>query len=209
MRRERPSARDYVPNTSSLAKVCEASKKCHGCSLYKHATQTVFGEGPIDARIIFVGEQPGDVEDRNGHPFTGPSGKLLDRALEAAGLDRAEAYFTNAVKHFGFQERGKARLHKKPRVIEVNACFPWLEKELEAISPEVIVCLGSTAVRAVLGPGIKVMQNRGKFLPSAWAPHVMVTVHPSSILRSPDPDSRDANMRLFIDDMKRAARTLH
>jgi uracil-DNA glycosylase family protein len=201
-KKEQRTAEPYVPSNANLEKLRAASKLCHGCDLYKHATQTVFGEGPKTARIVLIGEQPGDSEDRSGHPFTGPAGRLLDKAFEAAGIDREQVYLTNAVKHFGFQERGKSRLHKTPRVIEVNACFPWLEKELEELKPDVIVCLGATATRAVLGPGVKVLENRGKFLESPWAPHVMVTVHPSSILRAPDHEAREFAMKAFVKDLK-------
>lgn len=205
-KKEGPSAKPFVPENVNLDKLRAASKHCRGCELYKHATQTVFGEGPKDARIVLIGEQPGNSEDLTGHPFTGPAGRLLDKAFEAAGIDRETVYLTNAVKHFGFQERGKGRLHKTPRVIEVNACFPWLEKELEELRPDVIVCLGATATRAVLGPGIKVLENRGKFLESPFAPHVMVTVHPSSILRSRDHESRELALQAFIKDLANVVR---
>lgn len=201
-RKKELMAEPYVPSNANLEQLRAASKLCQGCDLYKHATQTVFGESPKDARIVLIGEQPGDSEDRSGHPFSGPAGRLLDKAFEAAGIDREQVYLTNAVKHFGFQERGKSRLHKTPRIIEVNACFPWLEKELEELKPDVIVCLGATATRAVLGPGVKVMEHRGKFLESQWAPHVMVTVHPSSILRAPDHEMREQAMKAFIKDLK-------
>lgn len=202
-RKKQPSAKPFVPKSGSINKLRAASKLCRGCELYKHATQTVFGEGPKTARIVLIGEQPGNTEDRTGHPFTGPAGRLLDKAFEAAGIDRDAVYVTNAVKHFGFQERGKSRLHKTPRVIEVNACFPWLEKELEEIKPDVIVCMGATAARAVLGPGVKVLENRGRFLNSPLAPHVMVTVHPSSILRARDHESRELALQAFIKDLKK------
>jgi len=202
---QKHNAEPYVPEHAGLAKLAEAAQKCHGCPLYKHATQVVFGEGSSHAKIMLVGEQPGDVEDKTGHPFTGPAGKILDKAMAAAGLAREICYFTNAVKHFKFEERGKRRLHKKPRVIEVHACYPWLEAEIELVKPEVIVCLGATATRAILGPTVKVMQDHGQDLPSPLAPHVVATIHPSSVLRMTDHETRVRQMKLLVTDLEKAA----
>jgi DNA polymerase len=172
------------------------------------ATQTVFGEGPATARLVLVGEQPGDAEDRKGRPFVGPAGRVLDRALAEAGLDRESVYVTNAVKHFSFEERGKLRIHKKPRASEVSACRPWLEAELEAIRPGVLVLLGATAAQAVFGPSFRVSQKRGQLLASALAPVVIATVHPSSILRAPDDTAREQAFRALVADLSLAAAQL-
>src|SRR5262252_924029 len=185
----------------------EEAAGCRNCDLWKTATQTVFGEGGPNPRVMFVGEQPGDQEDIQGHPFVGPAGKLLDRALADAGIDRADVYVTNAVKHFKFEERGKRRIHKKPSLTEVRACSPWLEAELRAIGPEVIVCLGVTAAQAVLGPRHRLAENRGKFFSHSWAPQVTATVHPSAILRAPDEKQRHAQYRAFVADLEQV-RTL-
>ena len=194
--------------TKGLTPVRAAAKKCRACDLYKHATQTVFGEGPARARIMMVGEQPGDVEDLAGHPFVGPAGKLLDRALAEAGIDREAVYLTNAVKHFKFEPRGKRRIHKKPNAAEIGACRPWLDTEIALVKPRVLVCLGATAAQALLGRGFKVTSQRGTFVPSPLAPRVTATVHPSSILRAPDETSRRSEMRLFVRDLKRVAAAL-
>ncbi len=209
------SAADFLREDQSLPSLSEAAKNCQGCDLYKYATQTVFGEGSSDAKIVLVGEQPGNVEDKTGRVFSGPAGKMLDKALELAGIDRDEVYLTNAVKHFKFEDRGKARLHKKPRTIEVNACLPWLEKELEEIVPEAIVCLGATAARAVFGREMKVMSERGKLIPTEDIPaiaekasYVMITIHPSSILRQRDHESRENQLSLLVKDLKLVANSL-
>ncbi len=186
----------------------EAAKGCHACDLYKHATQTVFGEGPARAQIMMVGEQPGDAEDTAGHPFVGPAGQLLDRALAEAGIDRGLVYVTNVVKHFKFEPRGKRRIHKRPNSAEIGACRPWLDTEIALVQPRVLVCLGATAARALLGPAFKVSRERGSFVPSPLAPRVTATVHPSSILRAPDDESRRAEMKLFVRDLKRIAAEL-
>jgi uracil-DNA glycosylase len=205
---ETDSAEPFVPARATLAKLRTASKKCRGCRLWKFGTQTVFGEGPRDASIVIVGEQPGDQEDRSGHPFIGPSGKLLDAALEAAGVDRSRAYVTNAVKHFKWEERPgtKRRIHKKPSDAEVVACHPWLEAELEVLAPRVVVCLGATAAQSLLGKQFRVSTQRGKVMkPWGATPVVIATVHPSSVLRAPAPD-RAAAERDFFRDVKKVAR---
>src|SRR5574340_902337 len=176
------SAAPFVPDTPTLPKAREASKSCRGCDLYKRATQTVFGEGTRGARIVFVGEQPGDQEDLSGKPFVGPAGRLLDRALEEAGIDRADAYVTNVVKHFKWEPRGKRRIHKKPSAAEVAACRPWLDVELALVKPAIVVCLGASAAQAILGKDFKVSRRRGEFVEGLMEPVVTATVHPSSIL---------------------------
>ncbi|MGZ4129364.1 MAG: UdgX family uracil-DNA binding protein [Actinomycetota bacterium] len=202
------SAADFLPQERTLPALIEASKHCRGCDLYANATQTVFGEGPAGADIMLIGEQPGDREDRQGHPFVGPAGQLLDRALEAAGIDRTKVYVTNAVKHFKFEPRGKRRIHKKPNAEEIRACKPWLEAELETVKPKVVVCLGATAAQAVIGRTFKVTQHRGDFVDTPLAPLVTATVHPSSILRSPDDATRTAETEAFIRDLRTVARAL-
>jgi DNA polymerase len=179
-----------------------AAQACQGCDLYRHATQAVLGEGPSSARVAMVGEQPGDKEDLAGRPFVGPAGGLLDRALDDAGINRADVYVTNSVKHFKFEERGKRRIHKKPSGTEIAACHPWLEAELACIHPEVVVCLGATAARAVIGKQHRLLQDRGKFFENPLAGTVTATVHPSAILRAPDPDRRRADYESFVTDLK-------
>ncbi|HTW66567.1 MAG TPA: UdgX family uracil-DNA binding protein [Bryobacteraceae bacterium] len=200
------SAADFVPEHATARTLREAVQACRGCDLYAHATQAVFGEGPISARIVFIGEQPGDEEDRRGHPFVGPSGKLLDRALADAGIDRSLAYVTNAVKHFKFEERGKRRLHKKPSGLEIAACRPWLEAEMHLIQPQILVCLGATAAQSIFGSAYRVTKERGRFVQNAWAPHVMSTVHPSAILRMPDEEQRHGEYERFVGDLKKVQR---
>lgn len=194
--------------TGTLEELREEAAGCTACPLYKNATQTVFGEGPKDARVILVGEQPGDQEDLTGKPFVGPAGKMLDRAMEEAGIDRRTVYITNAVKHFKWMPRGKRRLHEKPNAREIHACNPWLTGEFSAIRPVVVVCLGATAAQAVMGSSAKVMRDRGKLLKSAFAQHTILTVHPSSLLRAPDPESRELNYKLFVADLRVVARVL-
>jgi uracil-DNA glycosylase family protein len=196
------TAADYIPEHPTLRALREGVQKCRGCDLYRYATQAVFGEGPLKARIALVGEQPGDEEDRQGRPFVGPAGKLLDKALEEAGIERADVYVTNAVKHFKFEERGKRRIHKKPRVSEIKACNPWLKAEISLVKPEVIVCLGATATLALLGPKYRLAQERGKFVEHPWGPHVTATIHPSAVLRAPDAQQRHEEYRKFVDDLK-------
>ncbi len=195
-----------VPDTSDLRKVAEASKSCTACHLYKCGTQTVFGEGPKHAPLMLVGEQPGDYEDVAGKPFVGPAGKILDRALEEAGIDRNRVYVTNVVKHFKWEPRGKRRIHKKPNSREIAACRPWLEAELRLVRPKLLVCLGATAAQAIFGPSFRVTRERGKILDSQFAPRVLATVHPSSLLRQPDEESREREYRLFIKDLRAALR---
>jgi uracil-DNA glycosylase family protein len=197
-----PGAGRFVPNTRSIAVLREASQKCQGCDLYQNATRAVFGEGPVSARLLLVGEQPGNEEDRQGHPFVGPAGRILDRALEEAGITRAEVYITNAVKHFKFEERGKRRIHKKPSTGEVHACTPWLEAEVHAIKPDIIVCLGATAAQAILGRAFRLTEDRGKAIEHAWARHVVATIHPSAILRAPEAEQREKEYATFVADLK-------
>jgi uracil-DNA glycosylase len=197
-----------IPSRPTVGKLREAAAGCRACRLWKLGTQTVFGEGagPSADAIMLVGEQPGDQEDLQGHPFVGPAGALLWRAIDEAGLDRSRIYVTNAVKHFKWEPRGKRRIHKKPDINEMNACHPWLDAEIAAVRPHAIVCLGATATRAVLGPSVKVMQHRGQLQNSELAPVVTVTVHPSSILRAPDSDARRVAMEQFVADLKGVAR---
>jgi uracil-DNA glycosylase family protein len=191
-----------VPETSSLKEVAEAAKKCTACHLYKRATQTVFGEGPKHATMLLIGEQPGDYEDVAGKPFVGPAGKIMDRALEEAGIDRKDVYVTNAVKHFKWEPRGKRRIHQKPNSREIAACKPWLEAELRLVKPKLVVCLGATAGRAIFGPSFRVTRERGKVLSSKLAPRVVATVHPSSLLRQPDEESREREYAHFVSDLR-------
>ena len=182
------SAADFFPPSDkpTLTELAAAAASCRGCDLYKRGTQTVFGAGSDKAEMVFVGEQPGDYEDRLGQPFVGPAGRILDRALEEAGIDRKRVYVTNAVKHFKWEPRGKRRIHSKPTVAQMRACRPWLEAELAAIKPHVVVCLGATAAQSLLGVTFRITQQRGKLLENTgWAPYVMTTIHPSSILRAP------------------------
>ena len=203
------SAADFIPARPTLERLQEAAAGCRGCDLWKHATQTVFGEGPRRAEVMLVGEQPGDQEDRQGHPFVGPSGRLLDEGLEAAGIDRARVYVTNAVKHFKFVrvELTRRRLHKKPSAGEVRACHPWLEEEIRMVRPRVIVALGATAAQALLGPKFRVTEQRGKAIMSDWAGTVIATVHPSAVLRAPA-EAREQARREFFADLRRVARLL-
>ena len=200
------SAADFLPKRSTLPSLRRAAAGCRGCDLYKDATQTVFGEGRNDARIMMVGEQPGDREDIAGRPFVGPAGALLDRAIEEAGLARDHIYLTNVVKHFKHVMRGKRRIHKKPDLEEIQACIPWLDAELARIEPKVLVLLGATAAQAMLGRSFRVTQHRGEFLDSPLAPLVTATVHPSSILRSRTDDERRSAFDAFVEDLRRIAR---
>jgi uracil-DNA glycosylase len=205
-KRDVPTAAPFVPPNPTLPKLQLASKGCKGCELYKRGTQTVFGEGARRASVIFVGEQPGDKEDLEGKPFVGPAGNILNKALEAAQIDRTEVYVTNAVKHFKWEARGKRRIHKKPNALEVAACRPWLDAEIAVLEPRVVVCLGATAAQALLGKSFRVTQQRGEVITSPLMPYaIMATVHPSSILRAPDEDARHAEMARFIDDLKKIA----
>lgn len=205
-----PRVNGAIRPGESIAELREAAKTCQACDLWKNATQTVFGEGAQTARVMLVGEQPGDQEDRKGHPFIGPAGKLLDEALAEAGIDRSRVYVTNVVKHFKWSaaERGKRRIHKKPGEVEIRACRPWLDAELAAIKPEVLVCLGASAAQALLGKAFRVTRDRGKFVDSPIAPRVIATVHPSSILRARDDESRHEQMKAFVQDLRQVARLI-
>jgi DNA polymerase len=197
-----------MPSQRRLNLARREAASCRRCDLWKLATQTVFGEGKAGARLMLVGEQPGDAEDVEGTPFVGPAGRVLERALAAAGLERVETYVTNAVKHFKWEPRGKRRIHVKPNTAELMACQFWLEQELETVQPTVVVALGATAARALLGPSVRVMKDRGKWFESSLAKSVTVTVHPSSILRAADKASRDRAMAEFVRDLERVARRL-
>jgi DNA polymerase len=215
------SAAPLVPPHPTLRTLRQAAAGCQACPLWRSGTQTVFGEGgeavlgPSPGgggerpAVMFVGEQPGDVEDRRGLPFVGPAGRVLDRALAAVGIDRAAVYVTNVVKHFKWEPRGKRRIHKKPNEREIAACRPWLDAEIAVLRPRVIVCLGATAAQALLGRGFRVTRARGQLVPSPLAPFVVATVHPSSILRAPDEASRQEEMERFIDDLRRVAELIH
>jgi uracil-DNA glycosylase len=198
------SAAAFIPPAATLLTLAAASKHCQGCDLYRNATQTVFGEGPASARLILVGEQPGDREDLEGKPFVGPAGRLLDKALAEAGIDRSIVYVTNAVKHFKFDARGKRRIHQKPTGAEITACFPWLEAEMALLRPEVVVCLGATAARALMGRAFRVTRSRGILFPHPKANCVLATVHPSSLLRMPNPQRRHEEYARFVEDLRQA-----
>jgi len=197
-----------MPHKRTLPALRAAAAGCKACDLWKLGTQTVFGQGPQTAHILMVGEQPGDKEDLAGRPFVGPAGAILDKALAAADIARQDVYVTNIVKHFKWELRGKRRIHKKPNISEISACRPWLEAEIKAIQPQIIVLLGATAAQGILGRDFRVTQHRGEWLSSAIAPNVMATVHPSSILRAPDEDARHEEMNKFIADLKKVAAML-
>ena len=202
------SAAEFVPPSRSLKALEEAAEGCRGCELYKDATQTVFGQGKRSAELMLVGEQPGDKEDLAGEPFVGPAGRLLDRALEEAGVDRSAAYVTNAVKHFKWKPQGKRRLHQTPRAGEIEACKPWLRAELEAVKPRAVLAMGATAARSLFGPKVKVTKDRGQPLESPLAPVTAVTIHPSAILRLRDHDEREAELAGFVADLEGVAASL-
>ena len=202
------NAAEFIPDRPSLSSVRVAAKDCRACDLWKRGTQTVFGEGGRRAELMLVGEQPGDAEDLAGHPFVGPAGKFLDRVLAEVGIDRTAVYVTNVVKHFKWEPRGKRRIHKKPNASEIAACRPWLDTEIGLVQPRAIVCLGATAAQALLGRQFKLTANRGAFVPSSLAPLVLATVHPSSILRAPDADTRRRETERFADDLRLVARAL-
>jgi uracil-DNA glycosylase len=204
-RRPVRSAAEAIPPHPSLKQLRLRAAECTACPLYAAATQTVFGEGPAHARLMLVGETPGDREDRTGRPFVGPAGRLLDRCLAAAGIDRDDAYVTNVVKHFKWTPRGKRRLHAKPNALEVRACRPWVDAEIAAVKPQVLVCLGATAARALLGSAFRVTQSRGRLVNSSLAPYVTATVHPSAILRADDA-VRDAEIARFTADLRKVAK---
>ena len=195
------SAAEFIPDTEELSQLAAASQFCEGCSLYQPATQTVFGKGPESARVIFVGEQPGDMEDLAGEPFVGPAGQLLSEAFEKAGIARSDVYITNVVKHFKFEPRGKRRIHKKPTVREMTACKPWLEKEIDVLSPEVVVCLGATAAQSLIGRDFRITKQRGEWLSTDYCDRTIATYHPSALLRAPDDDARERMMAAFNEDL--------
>ena len=202
------SAADFLPEERTLEALRDAARTCKGCELYKNATQTVFGEGPQKAGVVFVGEQPGDLEDRQGHPFVGPAGRLLDRALAEAQIPREQVYVTNAVKHFKWIWRGKRRLHQKPAIRQVTACKPWLDAELEALRPKIVVCMGATAAQSVLGKVVPITKERGKFLKENSALMTFITIHPSAIYRHPSREEQEKEYRRFVSEMKRVQRKL-
>ncbi|HKY30384.1 MAG TPA: UdgX family uracil-DNA binding protein [Pyrinomonadaceae bacterium] len=202
------SAAKLIPDRPTLPSVRAAAADCRACDLWERGTQTVFGEGRRRSIVMFVGEQPGNEEDLTGKPFVGPAGKLLDSALEEAGIDRSQTYVTNVVKHFKWEARGKRRIHKKPNAQQISACRPWLETEIALVKPHVIVVLGATAAQSLLGPKFRVTQQRGQFIESDLAPYIMATVHPSSILRAPDDETRRLEYRRFLDDLKKLARVI-
>jgi DNA polymerase len=202
------SAAELVPDRPTLPKARAAAAHCRACDLWRTGTQTVFGEGRAPARVMFVGEQPGDQEDLGGRPFVGPAGRELDKALEAVGMDRRDVYVTNLVKHFKWEPRGKRRIHVEPNASEMAACRPWLDVEIALVKPRILVCLGATAAQALLGRGFKVSRQRGEFVPSPLAPLVTATVHPSAILRAPDDASRRAERRRFTEDLRQVAARL-
>lgn len=202
------TAAPLIPARPSISKLQEAARGCQACPLWKTGTQTVFGEGSRHAKVVFVGEQPGNDEDLAGKPFVGPAGKLLDRALVEAGINRDDVYVTNAVKHFKWEPKGKRRIHKKPNAREIAACRPWLDAELDLLKPQVVVCLGATAAQALISKDFKVSQRRGELIPSPLAPHVIATVHPSSILRAPDEQARHEAYASFVADLKKIAKVI-
>jgi uracil-DNA glycosylase len=202
------SAAEFLPSSRSLKTLEQAAETCRGCELYKEATQVVFGRGRKSAELMLVGEQPGDKEDLEGEPFVGPAGRLLDRALEEAGIDRAETYVTNAVKHFKWKPKGNRRLHQTPRAGEIEACKPWLQAEVEAVKPQALLAMGATAARSLFGTKVKVTKDRGRPLESPLAPVAAVTIHPSAILRLRDHDEREAELAGFVADLEAVATAL-
>jgi len=206
--RSSSTAAPLIPARPTLETLRKTAARCQACDLWKRGTQTVFGEGAAHAQVMLVGEQPGNDEDLAGHPFVGPAGKLLDKALEEAGIDRRQAYVTNVVKHFKWEPRGKRRIHAKPDVVEITACLPWLQAEIDVVKPRALVCLGATAAQALLGRQFRVTQQRGQFVPSPLAPLVTATVHPSSILRAPDEETRREERARFVADLQKVARAL-
>ncbi|PWT87373.1 MAG: uracil-DNA glycosylase [Acidobacteria bacterium] len=206
---QKTTAAPLIPPHPTLTTLKKAAAECHACDLWKTGTQTVFGEGNVHAGILFIGEQPGDEEDRAGRPFVGPAGKLLDKALVEAGIDRKETYVTNVVKHFKWVPRGKRRIHEKPNAGEIGACIPWLQAEISLLSPQVVVCLGATASQAMLGRAFRVSQQHGQFLNSPFASQpVVATIHPSAILRAIDNEKRKSEMQRFVADLKKVAKTI-
>jgi len=202
------TAAPLIPPQKTIPALRNAAAGCQACDLWKLGTQTVFGEGGTHVRVILVGEQPGDQEDLQGRPFVGPAGRILDKALAEAGIDRDETYVTNAVKHFKWEPRGKRRIHKKPNSVEITACKPWLEAELSVLKPDVVVCLGATAAQALLGKDFRVSTQRGQRIESDLAPNVIATVHPSSLLRAPDEETRRIETKRFVDDLKEVEKVI-
>jgi uracil-DNA glycosylase len=205
---EEGTAAPLIPPRPTVKKLQVAAAGCQACDLWKKGTQTVFGEGNPTSTVMFVGEQPGNSEDVQGRPFVGPAGNLLNKALDEAGIDRSRVYVTNVVKHFKWEPRGKRRIHKKPNAAEIHACWPWLQAEIDVIKPRVIICLGSTAAQAVIGPKFKVSTQRASFVDSPLAPFVTATVHPSSILRAPSDEQRHTEMQRFIADLKKIRKAI-
>jgi uracil-DNA glycosylase family protein len=208
MMSEPNDARPFIPERGGLKGLREAAAGCRGCPLWEAATQTVFGEGRKSSRLMLVGEQPGDREDREGRPFVGPAGRELDRGLEAAGIDRADAYVTNVVKHFKFEERGRRRIHQTPKRFEVEACRPWLDEEIDQVKPDALVVLGAVAGKALFGASFRITRERGRLLESGLAPIVSATIHPSAILRSRDDESKSAERKAFAEDLRSVAQAL-
>jgi len=204
-----PSAYEFIPPKPTLTKLWQAAQECRACELYKLGTQAVLGEGPRQAAILFIGEQPGDQEDLTGRPFVGPAGRVLDEALAKVGIPRKEVFVTNAVKHFKWEPRGKRRIHQKPTLGEVKACRPWLETELALVKPQGIVCLGATAAQSLLGPQFRITRDRGRFFDSEWASWITATLHPSAILRMPDREKREEARALFLGDLRQVLKRLH
>jgi uracil-DNA glycosylase len=202
---EETSAGVQIPSQPTVAALREAAAGCTACHLYRKATQTVLGEGPEGARVMLIGEQPGDAEDLAGHPFVGPAGRLLDRCLVEAGIDRKQTYVTNVVKHFKWVPRGPRRIHSKPSSVEIEACFPWLEAEIRAVKPRIVMALGATAAQALFGKVFRVTRDRGRLVPLALAPCALATVHPSALLRAPDEETRRQEIERFVDDLRQAA----
>jgi uracil-DNA glycosylase len=208
LKKTKRSAADFLPAKLTLENLREAAAPCKGCDLYKNATQTVFGEGPAEASVMFVGEQPGDFEDKAGHPFVGPAGRMFDKALVEAHLSREEVYVTNAVKHFKWKPQGKRRKHQRPLMSEVMACKPWLKAELDLVRPKILVCLGATAAQSVLGKVVLITKERGKFVGSDLASATFITIHPSAIYRHPSKDEQEKEYRRFVSEMKLVQRRL-
>jgi uracil-DNA glycosylase len=197
-----------IPSQPTVAALRDAAARCTACRLHQNATQTVFGEGPEKARVMLIGEQPGDAEDLAGHPFVGPAGRLLDRCLVEAGIDRKQTYVTNVVKHFKWVPRGPRRIHSKPSSVEIKACFPWLEAEIGVVKPRIVVALGATAAQALFGKGFRVTRDRGRLVPFALAPCALATVHPSALLRAPDEETRQREIQRFTEDLRQVAAIL-
>lgn len=206
MKSHRPE--DLIGDRPTLDGLRRSAQECEGCDLFRHATQAVMGEGPVKARVMFIGEQPGNEEDLEGHPFIGPAGRLLARALADAGIARDEVYVTNTVKHFKFEERGKRRIHKKPNAAEVRACAPWLEAEMRLVKPVIVVCLGATAAQALLGRDYRLTKERGTFRSTEGGPKITSTIHPSAVLRAPENDDREAAYQGLVDDLRKVAQEM-